>query len=91
MGFGLTTRALDLLNRTDIGDRGWGTRDEVGFLYALGTHRPRDFRRPVLTRHQLLGRYLEAARVRANWGEMDRDIVLEAARKLLKATEDAHA
>ena len=81
MRFGMTTRAFDLLNRSDAGN--WETRDEVGFLHGLGTHRPLDYRRRSLTRPQLLVRYIEAARHRVDWGEMDRDTVVQVARNLL--------
>ena len=88
MRFGMTTRAFDLLNRSDAGN--WETRDEVGFLHGLGTHRPLDYRRELLTRPQLLVRYIEAAQERAVWGEVDRDTVIQVARNLLNK-ETCHA
>ena len=81
MRSGLTPRAFDMLNRSDAGN--WETRDEVGFLYGLGTHRPLDYRRELLTRPQLLVCYIEAAQHRAVWGEVDRDTVVKVARNLL--------
>ena len=76
--------SLKDLERPDLsGTRGWETRDEVGFLHGLGTHRPLDYRRESLTRPQLLVRYLEAARHRVDWGDMDRDTVVQVARNLL--------
>ena len=81
MGFFPSPKGLARLDLS--GARGWETRDEVGFLHGLGTHRPLDYRRESLTRPQLLVRYIEAARHRVDWGEMDRDTVVQVARNLL--------
>jgi len=81
MRFGMTSHPFERLNRADAGR--WERRDEVGFLHGLGTHRPLDYRRESLGRARLLVRYIEAARHRVDWGDMDRDTVLQVARNLL--------
>jgi hypothetical protein len=81
MGFFPSPKGLARLDLS--GTYGWDTRDEVGFLHGLGTHRPLDYRREPLTRKQLLAPYLEAARHRVDWGDMDRDTVVQVARNLL--------
>ena len=88
MGFFPSPKGLERLDLS--GTRGWETRDEVGFLHGLGTHRPLDYRRESLTRPQLLVRYIEAARHRVDWGDMDRDTVVKVARRLLNE-ETRHA
>ncbi|KKM64010.1 hypothetical protein LCGC14_1505690 [marine sediment metagenome] len=58
------------------------TADELAFLTMLGTYctRPKD-------RGDLLKQYLLAAKHRANWGQINKETVVAAAVRMLKARE----
>lgn len=56
---------------------GHTTGDELAFLSSLGRGRE------VSARLDLLTRYRDAARVRANWGKVDRSLVLARAYDLI--------
>lgn len=56
----------------------WTTRNELDFVAGLGRHgRARE------SRQVLLRRYLEAARQRVEWGNVESEIVIDAVRSEL--------
>ena len=67
----------------------WETRDELRFLYYLGTGRWADQKRLAETpgRAEALRKYLRAVRRRKDWGQVDRDFVLIFARRQLREAE----
>ena len=78
-------------SRKEIRQRmNWNTGMEIEFLKGMGLCKYRRAR-PDCSRHDLLVRYLKAAKVRKNWGEIQKDLVLDHARsmieKLSKSTE----
>lgn len=50
----------------------WATREEIGFLKGLGTHKERPNHR---TRRELLIQYRELMKQRLYWGSVDRAII----------------
>jgi hypothetical protein len=66
----------------------WTTRDEVAFLFVLGTgDRSGMGLGPYPTRRELLRRYLHAAQQRVEWGDIDRDVCITIAGTFLLAEE----
>lgn len=64
-------------------DFAWKTDDEIEFIRQIGSAlwpknlpRPKDLRKSLL-----IGKYLEAAEKRTEWGDMDRAKVIEYAQK----------
>ena len=64
----------------------WTTRDEVAFLFELGTVDHSGMGRgSYTTRRELLRRYLHAAQQRVEWGDIDREVCLTIAGTFLLA------
>ena len=64
----------------------WTTEDEIDYLKRIGLHGEGE--RPALQdRIQLIKNYIAAAKLRANWGEMDKSSVLSFARQKLTMLE----
>ena len=62
----------------------WGTTEERAFVAGLGAGEYGDL--PALTgeaKRLLLGRYIQAARRRTNWGTIDQTAVIRYAQSLL--------
>lgn len=62
------------------------TEHEIDFINNLGTHSPHaaEFN---LTRIELLRGYINGAKRRVDWGDIDRETILVYALKLLKILE----
>jgi hypothetical protein len=66
-------------------DKGWSTEKEIHFLsenpqFTLGTSHAST---KYISRKEMLENYLEGARKRVNWGEMDRDAIISHATALM--------
>ena len=70
--------------RSDRGGTDWDTRDEIHFIdqmwWSMTGKKGSD---PAGVRKELLTGYLQGARLRHDWGDMDRDEVIHYAVKLL--------
>lgn len=65
----------------------WTTDDEISYLCGIGLYRMNSSSAPVKDRIALLKNYINAASLRANWGEMDKSRVISYARQRLLALE----
>lgn len=61
----------------------WATRDEIRFLENLGTHAPKVRATSPLTVEELYENYIKAARLRVNWGAIDKVVVIAKAKEML--------
>ncbi len=62
----------------------WSTEVELAFIRGLGTHAKRYFFTHPVSRVELLERYLQTTKTRVAWGNMDRERVIEYAKRQLK-------
>lgn len=61
-------------------DKDWITARELDYLAGLGSHR---VQRPSMRRLYLLRNYIRASKLRHDWGEIDKGIVIDAAKRML--------
>lgn len=62
----------------------WLTCDEVTFIQHLGMHTEQGIKTPRLI---YLQRYLDGARIRQDWGKIDKVVVIQEAETLLRAEQ----
>lgn len=78
-------RMADLTAGSTLSSRGcsttWLTCDEVAFVQALGTHNEASVK---VSRVVWFMRYVEVARLRVEWGKIDKVAVLKEAGRLLR-------
>ena len=63
--------------------RFWATRDEIRFLENLGTHAPKVRAASPMTVEELYENYIKAARLRVNWGAINKDVVIGFAKQMI--------
>ena len=56
----------------------WNTKSELNFIHHLGTgkYAVNNMRVKQTSRKEMLKRYLKAALVRDEWGDIDKDVVI---------------
>lgn len=65
----------------------WTTEDELQYLKTIGNHNIVKGLRTTARKIEYLKNYLEAAKYRVHWGQIDRAQVLAAARRHLADLE----
>lgn len=57
----------------------WTTQSEMAFIDKLGFHR----KHGATSRSRLLIQYIKAMKLRKDWSGLDKDVILEHAKKVL--------
>jgi len=67
----------------------WTTKDELAFISGIGTYNPTHSLVAKMGEAGLLRAYAEAANNRAQWGGVDKDIILTFVRSRIRALDAA--
>lgn len=65
----------------------WTTEDEIQYIQTIGNHNVTKGLRATARKIEYLKNYLEAAKYRSDWGEIDKAQALAAARWHLASLE----
>ena len=74
------------MSKSDSAHKRWGTISEINWLKKLGRgiHAPENAQVCKVSRSELIDRYVEACGLRKDWGSIEKEKVMGAAKSMLR-------